>query len=112
MGAAVKPRQAVGDLKERITLQRREGTPDGFGGMDYEYIDTATVRGRVEPVKSDEQFLAGGIQSIDDVLVHIRHRDDVDPVWRLVWRDRQFSITGLRNLDERRQFLTIDATSW
>lgn len=109
MGAAVKPRQAVGDLRERITLQEMQLIDDGFGQVET-FVDVATIWARVEPVKASEQLIGGGVQSIDDVLVHIRHRDDVAPTWRLVWRDQQFSITGVRNLDERRQFLTLDAT--
>lgn len=111
MGSAVRT-QRIGNMRERITLQRLERIPDGAGGSEETFVDVATVWARVEPVKSAEQFMAGGIQGIDDLLVHIRHRDDVNQLWRMIWRDRQLSITGIRNLDERRQFLTIDATNW
>lgn len=111
MGSAVRT-QRIGNMRERITLQRLERTPDGGGGFEETFVDVASVWARVEPVKSSEQFMAGGIQGIDDLLVHIRHRDDVNQLWRMIWRDRQLSITGIRNLDERRQFLTIDATNW
>lgn len=105
--------QRIGNLRERVTLVREErGEPDGFGGYSYEYVDVATIWARVEPVKADEQFIAGGIQSITDVLVHIRHRDDVEPTWRLNWQGKQFNITGIRNLDERGRFLVLDCTSW
>jgi len=104
--------QRVGNMRERVTLLRQEGTPDGYGGFEYTYIEVATVWARVEPVKADEQFIAGGIQSITDVLVHIRHRDDVVPTWRLEWQGRQFNITGITNLDERTRFLVLDCTSW
>ena len=104
--------QRIGNMRERITLQRLERTPDGGGGFEETFVDVTTVWARVEPVKADEQFIAGGIQSITDVLVHIRHRDDVVPTWRLEWQGRQFNITGIRNLDERGRFLVLDCTSW
>ena len=104
--------QRIGNLRELITLQRMDRVPDGGGGFEETFVDVATVWARVEPVKSAEQFMAGGIQGIDDLLLHIRHRDDVNKLWRIIWRSRQLSITGIRNLDERRRYLTIDARNW
>lgn len=104
--------QRIGNLRERVTLQDFTSTDDGFGGRIEEWYDVAEVWARIEPVKAGEQLIAGGIQSITDVLVHVRHRDDITSQWRIIWRGIVYRITGARNLDERGQFLTLDATSW
>jgi SPP1 family predicted phage head-tail adaptor len=105
----MKPRPRIGDMRERITLRGRQLVDDGFGQVET-FVDVATIWARVEPVKASEQVIGGGVQSINDVLVHIRHRDDIEPTWRIVWKGNEYGISGLRNLDERGQFLTIDAT--
>ena len=104
--------QRIGNLRERVTLLHEETTPDGHGGFETEYVEIGTVWARVEPVKDGEQFIAGGIQNITDVLVHIRRRDDLDTTSRLTWEGRTFNIKGIRNLDERGRFLALDCSSW
>lgn len=103
--------QRVGNLRERVTLQDSTTTQDGFGGTIHEWHDVAEVWARVEPMKQGEHLIAGGIQTVTDVLVHIRHRADVTTTWRLIWQGKTYNITGVRNLDERRAFLALDCTS-
>ena len=103
--------QRIGNMRERVTLQQATTTTDAFGGTIETFTDVGEVWARVEPVKSTERVVAGGVASIDDVLVHIRHRDDVAPTWRLVWKGSTYSIRGARNLDERKRTLTLDATA-
>lgn len=100
--------QAIGNLRERITLQRIEWVDDGYGTIEAP-VDVATVFARIEPVKSQDEFIAGGIRATEAVNVHIRHRDDINTTWRFRWKDRTYHIDGIRNLDERRQYLTLSA---
>lgn len=102
--------QRVGNLRERITLQERQLVDDGFGTVET-FVDVGEIWARVEPVKASERTIGGGVQSINDVLVHIRHRDDIGPTWRIRHRGTTYNITGVRNLDERRAFLALDCTS-
>lgn len=103
--------QRIGNLRETVTLQEnREVGSDGFGGTIYELVDVATVAARIEPLKGDEQVIAGGIAAVSDVLVHIRHRSDVDETWRVKDGTTSYNITAVRNLDERRRYLTLDCT--
>tara|TARA_B100000749_G_C18177654_1_gene362532 strand:- start:115 stop:456 length:342 start_codon:yes stop_codon:yes gene_type:complete len=104
--------QRLGNLRERVMLQQATTTTDGYGGTVYEWHDVAEVWARVEPVKSAEEFIAGGIQTVTDVLVHIRFHPDVTTAWRLIWQGQTYGITGVRNLDERRAFLALDCTHW
>lgn len=100
--------QRVDDLRERITLQRIEWVDDGFSTVERP-VDVATVFARIEPVKSQDEFIAGGIRATEAVNAHIRHRDDLTTAWRFRWQGRTYLIDGIRNLDERRQYLTLTA---
>lgn len=106
-----KPVQRIGDLRERVTLQYYTETRDEYGGISQAWADVDQIRARVEPIKAGEQVIAGGIQAVTDVLVHIRYREDVAPDWRLIWKGQTFNIKGVRNLDERNRFLALDCTS-
>lgn len=103
--------QAIGNLRERVNLQRAELVRDPDGGMMETWVTVATVFARLEPVKSQDEVIGGGIRATEAMLVHIRHREDVATDWRVQWQDRAYDVDGIRNLDERRQYLTL-AVHW
>lgn len=100
--------QRIGNLNERITVQHFVSEDDGYGNEIQEWQDLATVRARVEPVKGNERVIAGGLANPYSVTFHMRYRDDVTTAHRIVYRGSVFNIQYLRNLDERRRFLSLD----
>ena len=103
--------QRIGNLRETVILEEyTTDGDDGFGNPIEAWVPHPPVRARVEPLKGDERVIAGGLASPYDVLVHIRFRDDVQTTWRVVHRGQTLNITAIRNLDERRRFLTLDCT--
>jgi phage head-tail adaptor, putative, SPP1 family len=101
--------QAIGNLRERVDLQRSILVRDPDGGMMETWVTVATVFARLEPVKSQDEVIGGGIRATEAMLVHIRHREDVATDWRILWQGKPYLIDGMRNLDERRQYLTLSA---
>ena len=101
--------QDIGNLRERIELQRLELIEDDMGGLIEEWQTVATVFARLEPVKSQDEIIGGGIRATEAILAHIRHREDVATDWRIRWQGKPYLIDGMRNLDERRQYLTLSA---
>ncbi len=101
--------QDIGDLRERVALQRFETIETDMGGFIEEWVTQATVFARIEPIKSTEEVIGAGIRATEAVLVHIRHREDVATDWRILWQGKPYLIDGMRNLDERRQYLTLSA---
>lgn len=97
----------VGTLRERVTLQSVQLVDDGFGQVE-QFADAATVYARVEPMTVSEQWANATVEAVNDVRIHIRWRGDVQPTWRVFWRGKTFNIIGIRNLDERRRYLTLD----
>ena len=99
--------QRIGNMRDRVKLQRVELVDDGFG-MSETLVDVATVWARVEPLKGQERLVAGSVTQTHNLNVHIRHRADVEADWRVVWKGTTYAITARRNLDERGRFLTLD----
>ena len=74
--------QDIGDLRERVALQRFETIETDMGGVIEEWVTQAIVFARIEPIKSTEEVIGAGIRATEAVLVHIRHREDVATDWR------------------------------
>jgi SPP1 family predicted phage head-tail adaptor len=103
--------QRIGNLRERVNLIEPVTTGTSpLGEPILQLVDRGTFHARVEPLKGDERMRGGGVTQTHTLLVHIRHRDDIGPDWRIIWRGRSYGITARRNLDERRRFLTLDCT--
>lgn len=101
----------IGNLRERITLQ---GDPEiiGYNELNepiYGPPVEMTVAARAEPIKGDELMAAGQVSAYHEITFHIRYIDDIKATWQIQWRGRDYNITGWRNLDERRRFLSIEA---
>ena len=101
--------QDIGNLRERIELQRVEIIEDDMGGSIEEWLTQATVFARIEPIKSSDEIIGSGIRATEAILAHIRHDDRVATDWRILWRGKTYLIDGIRNLDERRKYLTLSA---
>lgn len=102
--------QRIGNLREHVVLQSVTYEDDGYGGQIPTWHDHGPIAARVEPLKGEERIIAGRLASPYDVAVHIRYRDDVRTDWRVVYRGETLEITSLRNLDERKRFLTLECT--
>ncbi len=97
----------AGQLRERITLQRR--TADANGDLLGPWADIATVSARVVPRTRGETALQQRIQGHQPVEATIRltsQTRDVTNAWRFLWRGQAHDIQAVAP-DERRTFLTI-----
>lgn len=98
-----------GKIDQRVTLQRRAGTPDGIGGMTYAWSDIGTVwasvmaRGAREAM-DQERMSATGVYRFT-----IRHRDDVDETCRIVWQSEAYNVRAVHRTGGRKLYLEIDA---
>ena len=77
----------TGDLRERVILQRpAPPVLDAHGHSTDAWTYAATVWAAAEPIRGREFFAAGQEQSRAEVRFRIRHRTDVLPTWRVIWR--------------------------
>lgn len=98
-----------GWIAHRVTIERPVRTEDGAGGATVAFEPLATVWAAVEPLASAEDGASGRLVSRLRHRVTIRWRDDVTGEMRLVHRGRILRITSLRDADETRRFLVIEA---
>ncbi|MGQ2909350.1 MAG: phage head closure protein [Aliihoeflea sp.] len=103
--------QRVSNMRERIVLKApgEPLPPNEFGEVLFGPDIERPVNARAEPIKGDEVLAAGGIGAYHELTFHIRYRDDVRSHWTIEWRGQSFNIKAMRNVDERRRFLSIEA---
>lgn len=101
--------ERIGNLRERVTLEKRIETQDpGTGEPIIDWTPLATVFARVEPLKGEERFVAHQVVASHHYRVFIRYRDDMTVLDRVVWNGLELGIQATSNPDERRRFLQID----
>jgi SPP1 family predicted phage head-tail adaptor len=99
----------IGDLRERVALQREVRARDDIGGFESTWTTVATVWARVAPMSASERWMRHQMQAQAAWKLTIRHRTDLSlsPAMRAVWGDRTFELRGITNADERRRFLDL-----
>lgn len=95
----------IGALRHRLTLERATLTPDGT----TVWTADGTVFAALEPRSGSEAERGGGLTGRLTHRIEMRFRDDVSSRDRLVKGDRIFRILVVRDPDERRARLVLDA---
>lgn len=90
-----------GELRKRITLQKPVHARNDFGEMVTTYSDFITVWAAIE-WQSGRRFLeAKQLNAEVQGVVRIRWRDDIQPEWRIKYKDRYIQILSIANIQER-----------
>lgn len=97
----------IGRLRERVTLEAPQRTPDAGGGAAIAYAAEATVWAAVAPERGGEPQADQG-RSARRYALTIRHRSDVAPGWRAVWAGRVLIVRGRREDAAPSRFLILD----
>ncbi len=89
------PSTRIGELDQRLELQKEEYVSDGAGGTESEWVSQGTVWAHIRPQSGGER-----IQS-DTLIVEGRFRcwvrnqglgRDLNETWRAVWNGRNYVI--------------------
>lgn len=99
----------IGELDERVSLQRLTTAPDGVGGRTETWTEYAAVWAKVRAMKGRERDAAQRQEAAADYVVTIRYRDDVLAADRIVWRTRELNVRFPRDAGPRPQYLEIEA---
>ena len=97
----------AGDLRERVTIQRRSVTRDAVGAQIEAWQVRMTAYAMVAPMGAGEQYRRQQIQAKADWKITVRYTGDVIPSDRVNWRGRTFEVKGILNPDMRRRFLEL-----
>lgn len=104
--------QRIGNLRDRVVLQKRVVTYSGSGEPIITHNTLATVFARVEPLKGEEKAAMAQIVAKQRFNVHVRWRNDLTVLDRVVWSGMDLDITATGNPDERRRFLQLDCEAF
>lgn len=99
----------IGELDQRIALQRRTRTRDDAGGATTTWTTYATVWALVRPLSGRERERLMREEATANYLVVIRERDDVLPSDRIQWRSRELNIRFIKSRGARAMYLEIEA---
>ena len=86
---------AAGRLRHHVLLQRPVVTQDADGSMVTTWTDVANVWAEIAPSSGREFIAAAAEQSEVKGRFTIRHRDDIDASWRVVYRGKWFGILAV-----------------
>jgi SPP1 family predicted phage head-tail adaptor len=101
----------IGQMRERITVQRATRTPDGIGGGATTWADVYTLPARAQAIRGAEGVSGGRLVTVETYLFVIRFGPTITTRDRIVWSGRYWNITSVADRENRRQYLTIEATA-
>jgi SPP1 family predicted phage head-tail adaptor len=101
----IAPR-ALGALRDRVQLQRRDMAPEDSGGHVTIFVPLATLWARVRALSPRAIQTADGRATEITHAVVLRYRDDVAPGDRFVCRGRLLDVRSAEDLNGRRVFLS------
>ncbi|MCX5478454.1 head-tail adaptor protein [Kaistia geumhonensis] len=107
----------AGDLRERLSFQKRAAIDDGFGNpVSGPFVEQFVVWGRIQYLKGGEGVQAARLAGTQPVILHVRasrQTRTISPDWRAVdaRRGTIFNITAAANMDERNVMIEILASS-
>lgn len=98
----------IGRMRERVSLQEEQQTPDGAGGYSVAWVDVhSNIPARVRPLSTREQLQAAQMEAQVDYEVTIRSRSNVRADQRLVWGAVVMNVRGVMNPDEKDRYLAL-----
>jgi SPP1 family predicted phage head-tail adaptor len=103
----------IGDMRERVLIQKRVETPNAIGGAAEAWTDVTTVWARIMPISDSETVRSMTLAQGVTYKVRIRWRDDLgtldDERYRMVWNSTVMRIVGRQNPDAKKRFIEITA---
>ncbi len=98
-----------GQLRRRLVLEAPVETPDGAGGVTRSFAAVATLWAQVRPLSALAEIEAARLGARITHRIRIRYSPDITVRHRLRDGERIYRIVALRESDERKRFLQIEA---
>ena len=99
----------IGDLRNKVTLEKFTRAPDGMGGFINTYSVHATTWAAIWPLSATERIQAAQNNMIVTHKIRLRFRYLLNPQWRIQYGDKYYSIKGIINKDTKNKTLEIMA---
>lgn len=97
-------------LSERVRIEQRVLSDDGYGGKTVSWSELATVFAQVEPTyfSALERAVADQLTGRAGYRVRIRTRSDIRASMRILWKTHTLLIHALHEADELLDILTYE----
>lgn len=99
----------IGQIDQRISLQRSSDVDDGAGGSVATWTEYAEVWAHVVPLSGREREQQQRAEATSNYLVVIRYRSDVVEGHKIRWRGRELNVRFVRSEGPRTSWLEIEA---
>ncbi|WP_421863767.1 phage head closure protein [Parvibaculum sp.] len=99
---------AIGEMRERVTLQSPSRTPDGAGGAEVTWTNSAPVWAKVEDRGGSERLAGERLAAGTKLRLTIRYRSGITTEMRVLWNERALNIRAVGDPDGRKRFLVLD----
>lgn len=107
----MKTMATAGQLRERVTVQRRSEVSDGAGNYLSDWANLYTsLPARIIPLRGGETVIASKLQGTGIVNIVVRYSSESAAVTtedRIVHGSETYNIRYISNEDERDRFLTF-----
>jgi SPP1 family predicted phage head-tail adaptor len=100
---------AIGEFRERISLQQEVRLGDSGGGAMVNWEEVAELWAAVEPLSGRENIQGEKISAVQSYRVRFRCEEYVRTAMRMVWQERVLNIRSIRHVDARGRLLEIIA---
>jgi SPP1 family predicted phage head-tail adaptor len=101
----------AGDLRDRVTLQRKTVARTSAGEETVTWTDEATVWGKVEPIRGREYYQAQAVQSEVNMRFVIRFRFLVSTaIYRVKFGVKYYTIDSVIDVDNMHHWLELMCT--
>lgn len=100
-----------GEMKDRVTVQRRTETKNAGGGLDISWTPVASVWGKVVSLNGRESVIGNVLQGTSLFDITVRFRTDLEPSDQITWGSRELNIITAEDRLGTRQWTVIQAST-
>jgi SPP1 family predicted phage head-tail adaptor len=98
---------AIGEFRERVSVQEEQRVTDTGGGVALGWQEVAEVWAAIDPLRGKENVQQEAVTGVGSYRISFRAGVVVTVAMRLVWRLRIFNIRAVRVLDARERLVEI-----
>jgi len=99
----------AGDLRHKITIQRKSPTVDSEGIANDGFANYITCYAQIIPLGGKEQFIAQATQGVCPVLFRVRYNANIDNTMKIIFLGNKYKITAAEDVNMKHKELQIFA---